>query len=36
MKLTASTGREKLSKYYGKIDNKRGYLFNYVTILDPR
>lgn len=31
----ANQGREKLSKYYQRTDEERGYLFNCATILDP-
>jgi hypothetical protein len=30
----ANKGRDKLSKYYSKTDEERGYLFNCATILD--
>lgn len=31
----AGKGRAKLSKYYAKTDQQRGFLFNCATILDP-
>jgi hypothetical protein len=30
----AKKRKEKLSKYYLKIDEERGFIFNYITILD--
>jgi hypothetical protein len=31
----AKKGKEKLSKYYSKTDEERGFIFNCATILDP-
>jgi hypothetical protein len=35
VKAAADKGKEKLSKYYSKTDEERGFLFNCATILDP-
>ena len=35
VKKAAKNGEEKLRKYYSKMSEQRGYLFNCVTILDP-
>jgi hypothetical protein len=31
----ANRGKDKLSKYYSKTNEERGFIFNYATILDP-
>jgi hypothetical protein len=31
----ANRGKDKLSKYYSKTDEERGFIFNCATILDP-
>ena len=31
----AELGRAKLSKYYARTDDERGFLFNVGTVLDP-
>jgi hypothetical protein len=36
VKAAAEKGKQKLSKYYGRTDEERGFLFNCATILDPR
>ncbi|RAR14477.1 AC transposase [Stemphylium lycopersici] len=35
VKTAAQRGRAKLSKYYAKTDDERGFLFNCATVLDP-
>jgi transposase len=36
VKAIVEKGKQKLSKYYRRIDKERSFLFNYVTILDLR
>jgi transposase len=36
VKAIVEKSKQKLSKYYKRIDKKRSFLFNYITILDLR
>jgi hypothetical protein len=35
VKAAAERGKKKLSKYYSRTEDERGYLYNCATILDP-
>ncbi|KAF2876486.1 hypothetical protein BDV95DRAFT_464366, partial [Massariosphaeria phaeospora] len=35
VRAAADKGRAKLSKYYGRTGDERGFLFNCATVLDP-
>ncbi|KAF1911254.1 hypothetical protein BDU57DRAFT_461892, partial [Ampelomyces quisqualis] len=34
VRVVVERGYKKLSKYYIRIDNKRGFLFNYIIVLN--